>query len=443
MDAASVVAELKTLADRRPEALERSDVVTVAEYLDPEETDAELVERAVRVVAAATRCNPQLGVSVVPELTPLLEADRPETRDATLAAMDRIVSTRPAALDPTVDRLLARLAEEPDPDRRARAGLVLARIAEDDPGRLAGNESALVETMEDESGAVRATATRAVAAVAGHSPGDVRAGVPVLVARLDAPVAGTRIDAARALSTLAEEAPDAVATDVSPVVDALDDDNPRVREEAMAAIANVAVAEPPAVADHDDRLLSRLGDARVGGSAVEALMGTAVTDPRGTAERLVAVIHAADEPARANAERTLRGIAMRNPAPVVEALSGELDDRTSATGRVGVRILAGVADHRPARIREAGSDVVAELGTRPASDDEAVRVDVCRILGATDDETALSTLRDRVEDESRAVRAAAAEAMTSLADRGVVTVTERDRDRIESVDSGGGDGPDG
>jgi hypothetical protein len=352
---------VRARAEYAPATIERSDVAALAECLNPAR-DPDAVEAAATAIAAAVDRSPAVGLPAVPGLVELLDAEDAGIRDRVLAALVGVSRERPGAVAPAVERLVDRLEVEPDPDERAAVALVLSRVAAADPGAVAEESEGLVAHLDDGDPAVRSNVVGAVAAVAEGVPAAVVDGVPALASALAAPVAGTRVDAARALAGVAEAEADAVVDRVDELLAAASDSNPAVRAGAMEAVASVAMADPPALGGRTEALVSGLGDESdaVADAAVAALLGAAVPDPEGTARLLVGALKGSER-TRSNAERTLRGIAMRNPDPVVAAIRPQLDHPDAGVRRVTTGMAAAVAQHRPTRVEGIAPELVAAL----------------------------------------------------------------------------------
>jgi HEAT repeat protein len=486
--------DLVARAHHAPETVGRAEVSALVEDLDAD-GDPDRVE----AVAVAVDHAPSVGVAAVPTLVDGLDADAERLREASLSALVSISRERPKAVAPAVDRLVECLAAGEDERGCADAGLVLSRVASVEPRPVSERAGSLLEALESDSPAVRSTVARTVAELAETAPEAVAGGIPDLVAALHAPVDGLRVDAARGIAAVAEGDATAVAGSIEALVEGLSDSNPAVRTELMRSLASVGMADPGRVAPWTETLARYLGDdaAAVGDAAVEALLGAAVPDPEGTAELLARTL-TEGERERANAERTLRGIAMRNPTPVVDAVAPSIDHPEVGVRRSVTGLLAAVAKHRPARIEGVEADLVERLedpdeavaasaaeavaaaaSENPSSfegltqevvraarndettaslvpalaalcetdpdavdlaalpvqsltehEDPAVRAGTCEVLGVVGDREALSTLRERSEDDDRTVRMAALGAMAAVAERTGATLSDDERDRI-------------
>jgi HEAT repeat protein len=350
-------ADLVARANHAPETIGRAAVSTLVE--NPEQgVDPDRIE----AVAVAVDHAPSVGVAAVPALVSGLDDESERVREASLSALVSISRERPKAVAPAVDRLVECLVEGEDERWRADAGLVLSRVANVEPRPVSERVESLREALDSDSPAVRSTVTRAVAELAATAPETVAEGIPDLVAALDAPVAGLRIDAARGIAAVAEGDTGAVAGRVEALVEGLSDPNPVVRTELLRSLASLAMAEPDRVAPWTETLAGHLGDDAdsVGDAAVEALLGAAVPDPEGTATLLARTL-TEGERERTNAERTLRGIAMRNPTPVVDAVAPSIDHPEAGVRQSVTGLLAAVAKHRPARIEGVEADLVERL----------------------------------------------------------------------------------
>jgi hypothetical protein len=187
----------------------------------------------------------------VSELRDLLGSSEAEARSDAALALESVVSSTDARIDPDdvrglVDDLRS-LLDDDAPDVRENASKALARVAGEYPGDVRGAVEDLQSLLDDDYPVVRRNGADALRRIATEYPGDVRGAVDDLHSLLGDDEATVRRDAAGALGFVAEEYPGDVRVAVGDLRPLLGDDDPDVRRNASLALAKVAREHPGAV----------------------------------------------------------------------------------------------------------------------------------------------------------------------------------------------------
>jgi len=321
------------------------------------------------------------GIVDVDQIIDLLSAERPAGWEA-LLALRHVVDERPDDCVPAVDQLRAMLDDD-----HLLAGDIrycLASIAAAAPEVVAPTVDALPAYLAGPASRERRQAARTIVELAAHDASLVRDVTLALVDLLERGRADERSYTAFALARLAADCPDAVAPYLDRLVDAIDataDESTSLNlVSAVGRVADDPTVATPALSDLLDLLDAE--DPQLRANAMSLLAELASADPAAVQPhftRIGSVLSDDDPHARLHATSTVAHLAAEFPdrvGPHVDALVDLLDD-----------------DH------------------------ELVRRNACRALetlGSTASEAIEALERRRDDDESEAVREAAADALAAI-----------------------------